>query len=195
MELQSTRTLLTRLKSGDDQAREELARRCLPLLQRWARGRLPRSARDLADTDDLVQVTLMRALDNVEQFEHTRPGAFMAYLRTILLNASRDEVRRFVRTPTREEIAESQPDREPSPFDNALDAEARAAYERALESLSEAERNAVILRLEFGLTFQEVALELERPSSDAVRMMVKRALKRMAALMRPQDTDEVDDRH
>ena len=189
-ELQSTRTLLTRMRSGDDHARDELARRCLPLLQRWARGRLPRSARDLADTDDLVQVSLMRALDNVERFDHTRPGAFMAYLRTILLNASRDEVRKFVRTPTREELAESEPDQEPSPFEKALDAESRAVYESALQSLSEAERNAVILRLEFGMTFQEVALELERPSSDAVRMMVKRALKKMAGLMSPEAGDD-----
>ncbi len=94
VDLESTATLLGRVRAGDDDAREQLALRYLALLTRWAHGRVPPRARGLADTDDLVQTTLMRALNGVQQFEPRREGAFLAYLRTILLNQLRTAVQR-----------------------------------------------------------------------------------------------------
>lgn len=181
--LQSTATLIRRLKSGDQAAREQLVDRCLPLLRRWARGRLPQWARDAADTDDLVQVTLMRALDRIGSFEHRGQGAFLAYLRQILVNASRNELRAASRRPLREEFDHAVRDRRRSPLERAVDHQTREAYESALQSLDETQRTAVILRLEFGMSFAEVALELGSPSTDAARMMVSRSLTRMARAM------------
>ena len=72
-------------RAGDQRARERLVSRFLPILRNWATGRLPGGARDLAETDDLVQITLVRALDHIDRFEHRGEGAFLAYLRRILL--------------------------------------------------------------------------------------------------------------
>ena len=47
---EATVELLRLVKSGDDLALDRLLRRCMPVLQRWARGRLPQSARSLLDT-------------------------------------------------------------------------------------------------------------------------------------------------
>jgi hypothetical protein len=47
---------------GTAAARERLFARYLPVLKRWAHHRLPRAARALRDTDDLVQDTLLNAL-------------------------------------------------------------------------------------------------------------------------------------
>ena len=179
----STATLIQKLRDGDDEAREHLVERCLPLLRRWARGRLPYSARDVADTDDLVQLTLMRALAKIESFESRGQGAFLAYLRQILVNMSRDEIRKVARRPLATEIEEELEDPVRSPFEQTVDAETRAAYERALEALEEHQRHAVILRLEFGMSYSEIAVELERPSANAARVMVSRALTRMAQVM------------
>jgi RNA polymerase sigma-70 factor (ECF subfamily) len=52
-----TVALIRRVRDGDSVARDTLLKRYLPALRRWAHGRLPASARDLSDTDDLVQVT------------------------------------------------------------------------------------------------------------------------------------------
>ena len=49
--------------------------RYLPRLSRWASGRLPRWARDLSDTDDLVQDTLIRSVANLGHFEARGEGA------------------------------------------------------------------------------------------------------------------------
>jgi len=50
----TTIQLLARARQGDSAALEEVFARAIPLLTRWARGRLPRWARDMVDTDDLV---------------------------------------------------------------------------------------------------------------------------------------------
>src|SRR5690349_24653258 len=61
----STAGLLAMARTGDDGARDQLAARYLPVLRRWAHGRLPARARGLVDTDDLVNETMLHALDRV----------------------------------------------------------------------------------------------------------------------------------
>ncbi len=69
LSLTSTATLIRRVHEGDDAARADLLARCVPRLERWARGRLPSLARGPADTDDLVQTTVLRTLDRLDRFE------------------------------------------------------------------------------------------------------------------------------
>src|SRR5262245_12569360 len=91
---ENTAVLLEGVRRGDAAARERLFARYLPVLRRWAHQRLPQDARGLRDTDDLVQDTLLSALRRVNDFEHRGEGAFLAYLRQILMNSVRDGVRR-----------------------------------------------------------------------------------------------------
>lgn len=180
---ESTASLFAHLRAGDATARERLVRRFLPPLRRWAHGRLPAAARGMLDTDDLVQVTLLRALERVESFELQRPGAFLAYLRRILLNALRDELRRAARRPRAEALPEDLVDQAPSLVEQAIGREAVAAYERALAMLPAPQQEAVILRLEFGFTYQEIAEAIGSPSANAARMTVSRAVLRLAEVM------------
>src|SRR5690606_37293655 len=188
----STATLIGRIHAGQAQARDELFARCLPMLRRFARGRLPAGRRDLAETEDLVQLTLMRALSRLDDFQANARGAFFAYLRTVMLNAVREELRRQQRHPH----ADGEPDQmlaaaacgdadaaSDSVVANAIGSETLAAYEKALAELDEHQRQAVILRVEFDLSYAEIALELECPSADAARMQVTRALRRLVELM------------
>ena len=59
-------------------------------------------------------------------------------------------------------------------FDQWLD------YERALAKLPEHKREALVLRLEFGMTYAEIASAMNRPSEAAANMMVARALIELA---------------
>jgi len=181
--LESTAALLGRVRAGDEAAREILVRRFLPALRRWAHGRLPPPARGLVDTDDLVQVALLRALHRVESFEPERAGAFLAYLRRIILNAVRDELRRAARRPRPETLPEELVDPAPSLVEQAIGREAMAAYEAALARLGDRQQEAVILRIEFGLTYEEIAEAIGSPSANAARMTVSRALLRLAEVM------------
>ena len=65
-------------------------------LRRWVSGRLPRWARDLSDTDDIVQDTLLRTFTRIENFEVRGAGALQAYMRQAVMNRVRDELRRKV---------------------------------------------------------------------------------------------------
>lgn len=182
-DLESTALLLDRAQNGDDAARSRLLTRFMPILHRWARGRLPSYARDLSETADLVQITLTRALDNLDRFESQGEGAFLGYLRQILLNAVRDEVRRATRRPGHDALPESLVGREPSALERAIGRERMERYEAGLARLEERQRQAVVLRLEFGYSHAEIAEALDAPSANAARMVVSRALLRLAELI------------
>jgi RNA polymerase sigma-70 factor (ECF subfamily) len=181
--MDSTAALLARVRGGDGAAREALFQRYLPLLRRWAHGRLPARARGLSDTDDLVQMTLIRALNHVEDFESRHEGAFLAYLRQILLNQVRDEIRKTNRRPSGEEIGDDLQDPGPSPLDQTIGRQAVERYEAALATLPKDQQQAVIMRLELGMTYEEIALAVGRPTANAARKMVERAIARLAEQM------------
>jgi RNA polymerase sigma-70 factor (ECF subfamily) len=182
-QLESTARLIAQVREGDATARERLVLRYLPALQRWAHGRLPGHARDLADTCDLVQVAFLKALDRVAAFEPRREGAFLAYLRQILLNEIRGEIRRVGRRPGREPLDDDLPAASPSPLEQAISAEAIRGYEDALATLEDEEREGLILRVELGFTHRQVAEALGKPSPDAARMLVARAMVRLIEAM------------
>jgi RNA polymerase sigma factor (sigma-70 family) len=179
-DLESTAALLCLVRDGDGDARDRLLRRYLPALRRWAHGRLPDRARGMVDTDDLVQVSLIRALNQVARFEPRHDGAFLAYLRRIVLNAIRDEIRRSSRRPGADELSEELADHTPSPVELAVGREVVESYEKALASLPEPQQEAVIMRVELGFSYQEIATAMGSPSPNAPRMMVSRALLRLA---------------
>lgn len=181
---ESTAHLLARIRHGDARAKELLAARYLTSLQRFAHGRLPSRARDLFDTDDLVQVTLVRALEHLESFESRGPGSFHAYMRNAILNQIRDQARRAGRAPDRAGLPEDLAGRESSPLEQAIGREALDRYEKALERLTSDQREVVMLRLELGFTYEQIATAVGSPTANAARMQVTRAVARLAELMR-----------
>ena len=187
----STRELLARFRAGDPDALNVLFAEYVPDLQRWASGRLPMWARDLADTSDLVQDTVLQTFRNLNAFEPQDESSLRAYLRRALMNRIRDEFRRTYRRPDIGPLDDDLVDSGTSPSEAAIGAEAVARYEVALARLTEDERDAVVARVELGLTYPEIARTLERPSADAARMAVGRALVRLAEEMKRGKDDRV----
>jgi RNA polymerase sigma-70 factor (ECF subfamily) len=180
----STLYLLERAQCGDAEALNRLVARYLPRLRRWAAGRLPRWARDLADTQDLVQETVVRAFRKIEGFEPRGEGALQAYLRQILLNRIREELRRAGRQPGRDPLDEDRPSDEASPLEQAIGRQGMERYEQALERLKPQDREAIVTRIELGCSFDEVAIALGKPNANAARSAVNRALVRLVEAMR-----------
>jgi RNA polymerase sigma factor (sigma-70 family) len=183
--LHQTSDLLRLAKEGSVEARDQLTARYLPRLQRWASGRLPLYARSLLDTSDVVQDVLLRTLQGLDRIEVRGPGGFQAYVRRAVLNRIRDEVRWAARRPGPDGVPETLADPEPSPLERAITADTLNRYERALEMLDDDEKELVLLRLELDYPYDEIAAMTGRPSADAVRMAVRRALARMATAMQP----------
>ena len=179
----STGELLIRARAGDSRARDALLERSREPLRRFAHGRLPAYARDLFDTDDLVQVTLIKAFQHMGQFEQRGEGAFFAYLRQITMNKIRDEIRRVSRRPDRTEFKDAIASSARSPMEEAIGREALDRYETALLAMTEAQRGLVVMRLELGLSYREIAESTASPSENAARMAVSRAVMRLAEQM------------
>ena len=73
------------------------------------------------------------------------------------------------------------PDESPSPLELAIGRQGVERYERALERLRPEDREAIIARVEFGCSYEELAVSLGKPSPDAARMAAQRAMLRLAA--------------
>lgn len=186
VDAESTFQLIQRFRSGDAHALELLFSRHLPRLQRWARGRLPTWARGSADTQDLVQDTLLQTFNRMDVFEPTREGALQAYLRQAVMNRIRDEIRRVGRRPQQvelEKLEDGEVDPAKSPLEEAIGMEEVERYESALARLRPEEREAIILRVELGHSHEEVARLLDKPSPEAARKAAKRALLRLVEEM------------
>lgn len=183
-EIRSSLTLLERAQGGDRAALEALITRYLPRLQRWASGRLPRWARDISDTQDLVQETVFQTFQKINTFEARGEGALQAYLRQAILNRIREELRRAGRRPPRSTLDSQAPDEgRSSPLDEAIGQAAVERYERALATLRREDREAIVARIELGYTNDEIAELLGKPSANAARMAVERAILKLAKAM------------
>jgi RNA polymerase sigma factor (sigma-70 family) len=181
---EATVDLLEQVKHGDNDALDKLLQRCIPPLRRWARGRLPQSARGVQDTADLVQEAVFSAMRRLEAFEARHQGALQAYLRLAVMNRIRDAVRQRQRRPQQTEFPEALEDHGASPLAQAIGAENLRRYDEAIQRLRPEDREAIIGRLEMQYSYEELTLVLNKPSAAAARMTVTRAMKRLADELR-----------
>lgn len=178
-DLTSTIDLLARVRAGDQGALETLLARTVPALRRWARGRLPRNVRGALDTQDLVQDTVVQTMRRLDSFEPHHEGALQAYLRQAILNRIKDEIRRHNRHGAHVPLDERQRDGAESPLEIAIGRQRLAKYERALAQLRPSEREAIVARLELQYDYEQLALALGKPTANAARVALKRAVVRL----------------
>jgi len=182
--LTSTTELLDRARTGNAAALDQLFARLYAPLRRWTKGRLPGWARDLADSDDLVQEALVQTFKSIGRFEARGSGALQAYVRQSILNRIRDELRRSARRPPTTGFDGTEVDGSLSPLERLVGREAVERYERALARLGPRDRDVVIARLELGLEYTEVRALIGAPTIGAARKAAERALLRLAEGMR-----------
>lgn len=180
----STLALVERAREGDRAALEQIAERYRADLTRFAHGRLPANARGLSDTADLVQVAIVRMLDRLDGFEPTFKGALLAYLRLAVLNQVRDEIRRARRRPAGQPLSPEMPSSAPDPLQQVIRDEERGRYDAALAALPVEQQRAFLMRLEMDCSYREIAEALGRPTEEAARSLVRRAIAAMAESLR-----------
>ena len=183
---ESSVDLLIQAQAGDLEAQNELLSRYLPRLNRWASGRLSSGLRSMLDTGDLVQDAMINALRNLNTLEIRSEGTLQLYLRRAVNNRIVDLYRRRARRPVREEMPEDAVAHTPSPLDLAVGGETVEWYERALATLNDEQQALIFLSVELGHSAKEIAAQLDKPSADAARMAVNRAVEALAAEMRRQ---------
>jgi len=180
---ESSVELLRRAQEGDDSAREALCARYLPRLKRFAHGRLPAQARTHLDTEDLVQDTLMHSVRRLNAIQPRHERAFCAYVCEALRNRIKDVARYVSIRPLSEGLSERHPAGDPSPLEAAVGWDTLVQYESALQRLSTTDRDLILAKVELGLDYGEIAELLGKPSLNATRVAMSRALIRLAREM------------
>lgn len=173
--------LLGRARCGDANALAVLLHDQLPVLRRWARGRLPRWVRAAADTSDVVQDAILRTLARLDVFQPRSRRALAAYLQAAVRNRIADEHRRAARWIC-SEATDAIRSSARTPLEAALDSETRRHYQAALGTLSRRDRELVVAHLELEYSHAQLACMIGR-SPNAARMALTRAMARLAERM------------
>ncbi len=172
--------LLLRAREGHRSAADLLFRRLLPSMTRWARGKLPRWARARMDTGDLVQEAFLGLLPRMHRIESRRKKAVRAYLRRAIKNRVVDEVRRAgkVEVPASEGLVAA--DARPSPFAEAAAADRERLFRQGLAKLRPEDQELVVGRVLLHFSYEQLAVACGRPTPNAARTAVARAIERLA---------------
>jgi RNA polymerase sigma factor (sigma-70 family) len=173
---------------GDARSLEEFFRRQLPMLKRWADARVPRWLEREADADDFVQRTALRTLQRLGHLPSRSIDEVQAYLRQILVNLVRDEIRRAGRRPDHVAIRDEDAIWQWSPLDALIGRNAWSSFTRALKTLSQRDRAAIAGRFEAGLSYRALQRRLGAETPNAARVAVSRAVSRLGAAMREPPT-------
>lgn len=182
--MDSTLALVNRAREGDRRALERIAGRYQAALIRFAHGRVPGTARGLVDTVDVVQAALVRTLARLGTIDTSVPGSLLAYLRAAVLNQIRDEVRRARRRPQGAVLDSELRALDRDPLEAVISEQDLERYDLALLQLPADQQEAFLMRIEMGCSYQEIADALGRPSSEAARTLVRRAIRALTEALR-----------
>jgi RNA polymerase sigma-70 factor (ECF subfamily) len=189
MDRQETTALLTRARDGSGPALDELYRRCAGRLLALIRLRLGPDLRGQLESRDILQACLLRSFERIDQLERTDARSLMAWLARIAENEIRDQVdfHHRQRRDARRNVAleEQEPAlaaRLRSSLSRLILDEQANRLERALESLSRAHREVIVLRKLEERSFKEIAATLGK-SEDACRMLLARAMTALTLAM------------
>ena len=175
-----TAELFERARAGADRDVEAFyersARKLLPLI----RLRLGRTLRGELESRDILQAVLIKSLNRLDQVKD--PASVMAWLARIADNEIRDRAdyhHRQRRDAVRRVPIDEEAGALPSPVRQALSqaivTEETERLEQALETLPDAQREIIVLRMLEELSFREIGARLGK-TEDACRMAFARAM-------------------
>jgi RNA polymerase sigma-70 factor, ECF subfamily len=172
-----------RLRRGDPDAFDALLARYQNRLYRY----LVRVTANPAVAEDLFQETWLKVITRIHRYDERRP--FEPWLFSVARNLAIDHLRK-ASPESLDEPSESGETRiarlgaaEPGSLERLLEGERRGVLERRLEELPALYREALSLRFEEEMSFEEIAQVLSAPVS-TVKSRVQRALSTLRKRMK-----------
>jgi RNA polymerase sigma-70 factor (ECF subfamily) len=162
--------LIRRASEGEAQAKDELARKHLPILRRVVRRYVSEH-----DAEDVSHRAMMRGLSKLATFRGD--SSFRSWIHRVAINVALNHVRDTKRDAT-DELAEADIITNTLGTERLVAREARAKLLGLVEKLPPKQREAVKLRLFAELSFAEIGAEIGI-SEDAAKVNFHHALKRL----------------
>ncbi len=173
--------LIRRAQEGSPEALNALYERCAGRLLAYVRLRLGRDLRSRLESRDILQAAMVKSIEHLDDFKGQETGSLMGWLARIADNEIRDRADYYQRQ--RRDAAREMPLEDDAPVAALtrsalsrviLDEEAER-LEAALEALTPAHREVILLRKFEELSFADIARRLGK-SEDACRMLLARAM-------------------
>jgi RNA polymerase sigma-70 factor (ECF subfamily) len=184
-------TLLLAAKNGSQEALEQLIAQVGTRLLAIIRLRMGSSLRSSLESRDILQVVLMKAFARIEQVQAETGGSFMAWLARIAENEIRDQAAHYRRH--RRDVARQVPldqvgsavlvEQVRSQASQIVLNQQMERLEQALEKLSPAHREVIVLRKLEELSYTEIGERMKR-NPDACRMLLARAMTALTIKLR-----------
>ncbi len=172
MERKVDEKLLERIRNGDKGAFEEFASAAMPRLYRAAF----RLLRDHDASEEVVQMTLIRFLDNIHRI---KPGSVWGWLYRVASNLATDELRRASRKlELKEEVLSAQT---PDPTDAIHRRELAESVRSAIGRLGTKSKAVVLMRMD-GFSYSEIAREIG-VSEGSARVLFLKAIRKLATMV------------
>jgi RNA polymerase sigma-70 factor, ECF subfamily len=176
--------LLARVVKGDQQAFSQLYDQSCVLLYSMA----VRILRDHEQAAELLQEVYLEVWRKVARYDVGR-GTPIAWLITLTRSRAIDRVRARASKPHVSESLDGPSamqvaDRNPGPFEAQADEELRKLVGEALNSLPEAQQQALELAYYEGLTHMEIAARLNQPLG-TVKTRIKLGMSKLRDALRP----------
>ncbi|MCA8953453.1 MAG: sigma-70 family RNA polymerase sigma factor [Planctomycetes bacterium] len=191
-----TVTLIGRARAGDASACDELFRRFLPRVRGLVSMRAGHSLRGVLEDDDIVQQAMTDALTGLERLDVPSEAAFVCLLGRFVDARITDVWRKHnaakrgggnvrllseIGSTTRERNAPHAPG--PSASEAFARAEELDRVEQAMLQLGDRSRLAVYLRIVLGMSFAEVAHEMELANAETARSLFNKAAARLEEIL------------
>ena len=174
--------MIRRAQQGDRESFAGLVEAYWDRLYRW----LYHLAHDRHAAEDLAQEAFLKALANLHRFQ--AGTNFQAWLFRIAYNRFVNHYRRSSRS--RQPLPAQLVDHEPGPVEQAIGREARDNLARAVGRLPNDYRSALLLRVDEGMSFREIAGVLEI-TEETARWRVFKARQKLMEVLAPPAEPEV----
>jgi RNA polymerase sigma-70 factor (ECF subfamily) len=197
---EGTQVLVDRAQAGEVEALNELFTRYHQAMVELARRRLGPKLRKKEDPMDLAQTTFREATRDFGKFEYRGEASLLRWLIQILQNKIRDKAEFYAagkRDMSRErnldgDVADDSGVKKipepPSPdLSVTMHVQKEESFEilrNALEELTPDHRKAITLVFFQGLTLRDAGERMGGKSEDAVRMMLRRAERKLGGILR-----------
>lgn len=192
-----TNRLLNLAAAGDAAAKQTLLDRNRGKLKEMVQLRIDRRIAARIDPSDVVQEALLAAVRRFDDYLRDRPIAFYPWLRRIALERLLDlrrrhivasrrsvdrEVDEIVSDNSRRQLVERFAKSETGPLQKLAKRELNERVSSALASLSESDREVLVLRMLEQISVKETSQVLQT-TEDAVKQRQVRALRRIRKLL------------
>ena len=184
--------LLLAARAGSGEALDRLYQRVAGRLLAIIRLRMGRQLRSRMESRDILQATLARSFERLDQFAGGDGATLMAWLARIAENEIRDQAdfqhrqrRDIAASIPLDQVHEVMAVRMRSAFSQVAIGEDVARLEAALEALDANHREVIVLRKLEELSFKEIGARMGR-TEDASRMLLARAMVALTLKLREQ---------